>query len=33
MTVQFLPDDPPGEDAVDLLRIHARKVLAPWRRS
>lgn len=29
MTVQFLPDDPPGEDAVELLRAHARKVLAP----
>lgn len=29
MTVQFLPDDPPGEDAVELLRAHAREVLAP----
>ncbi len=29
MTVQFLPEDPPGEDAVELLRRHAREVLAP----
>ena len=29
MTIQFLPDDPPGEDAVELLRDHARKTLAP----
>lgn len=29
MTVQFLPDDPPGEDAVEVLRDHARKTLAP----
>lgn len=29
MTVQFLPDDPPGENAVELLRTHAREVLAP----
>jgi exopolyphosphatase/guanosine-5'-triphosphate,3'-diphosphate pyrophosphatase len=29
MTVQFLPDDPPGEAAVDRLREHAREVLAP----
>lgn len=29
MTVKFLPDDPPGEDAVELLRAHAREVLAP----
>ena len=29
MTVQFLPDDPPGEDAVDRLRAHARRTLAP----
>lgn len=29
MTVQFLPQDPPGEDAVGLLRDHARQVLAP----
>ena len=28
-TVQFMPEDPPGEDAVELLRTHARKVLAP----
>ncbi len=29
MTIEFLPDDPPGEDAVDALRAHARAVLAP----
>jgi exopolyphosphatase/guanosine-5'-triphosphate,3'-diphosphate pyrophosphatase len=29
MTVQFLPNDPPGEDAVEKLRDHARKTLAP----
>jgi len=29
MTVQFMPNDPPGEDAVDLLRAHAREALAP----
>ncbi|GAA1533047.1 exopolyphosphatase/guanosine-5'-triphosphate,3'-diphosphate pyrophosphatase [Microbacterium ginsengiterrae] len=29
MTVQFLPEDPPGEDAVERLRVHAREVLAP----
>lgn len=29
MTVQFLPDDPPGEDAVARLRAHADAVLAP----
>lgn len=29
MTVQFLPDDPPGEDAVERLREHARATLAP----
>jgi exopolyphosphatase/guanosine-5'-triphosphate,3'-diphosphate pyrophosphatase len=29
MTVQFLPDDPPGEDAVAHLRTHAEAVLAP----
>ena len=29
MTVQFLPADPPGEDAVDLLREHARATLKP----
>lgn len=29
MTVQFLPHDPPGEDAVATLRAHARQVLAP----
>lgn len=29
MTVQFLPDDPPGEDAVEALRAHSRTVLAP----
>src|SRR5690606_10836796 len=29
MTVQFLPEDPPGEDAVELLRAHAVEVLSP----
>jgi len=29
MTIEFLPEDPPGEDAVELLREHARAVLAP----
>ena len=29
MTIQFLPDDPPGEEAVDRLRQHARATLAP----
>lgn len=29
MTVQFLPDDPPGEAAVEKLRAHARKTLEP----
>lgn len=29
MTVQFLPEDPPGEDPVERLRAHAREVLAP----
>ncbi len=29
MTVQFLPDDPPGEQAVAELEEHARAVLAP----
>lgn len=29
MTVQFLPDDPPGEEAVERLRAHARETLAP----
>ncbi|WP_243075708.1 Ppx/GppA phosphatase family protein [Microbacterium sp. SS28] len=28
-TVQFLGEDPPGEDAVEVLREHARDVLAP----
>lgn len=28
-TVQFLPHDPPGEDAVELLRAHAAEVLTP----
>ena len=27
MTVQFLPNDPPGEDDVELLRAHARDTL------
>ena len=29
MTVQFLPDDPPGEDAVERLRAHAAATIAP----
>lgn len=29
MTVQFLPGDPPGLEAVEHLRAHARGVLAP----
>lgn len=29
MTVQFLPDDPPGAANVELLRVHAAEVLAP----
>ena len=29
MTIQFLPEDPPGEDAVEQLRHHARTALAP----
>jgi exopolyphosphatase/guanosine-5'-triphosphate,3'-diphosphate pyrophosphatase len=29
MTIEFLPHDPPGEDAVDALREHARDTLAP----
>lgn len=29
MTVQFMPDDPPGEDAAARLRAHAETVLAP----
>ena len=29
MTVRFLPHDPPGADAVDLLRTHAAGVLRP----
>ncbi len=28
-TLRFLPHDPPGEEAVELLRDHARTVLAP----
>ncbi|MBS1673025.1 MAG: Ppx/GppA family phosphatase [Actinobacteria bacterium] len=28
-TIMFLPDDPPGEDAVEHLREHAREVFAP----
>lgn len=28
MTVQFLPNDPPGEDDVERLRAHAKKTLA-----
>lgn len=33
MTVQFLPEDPPGEAAVEKLRHHARKTLAPVAKS
>ena len=29
MTIRFLPDDPPGEEAVERLRAHARATLAP----
>lgn len=29
MTVEFLGEDPPGEDAVEVLRDHARATLAP----
>lgn len=29
MTIRFLPGDPPGEDAVERLRTHARATLAP----
>jgi len=29
MTIEFLPEDPPGEDAVEVLRQHAKAVLAP----
>lgn len=29
MTLQFLPHDPPGEEAVEKLRRHARATLAP----
>jgi exopolyphosphatase/guanosine-5'-triphosphate,3'-diphosphate pyrophosphatase len=29
MTVAYLPQDPPGEDAVERLREHARATLAP----
>ena len=29
MTVQFMPDDPPGEAAVERLRAHARDTLEP----
>jgi exopolyphosphatase/guanosine-5'-triphosphate,3'-diphosphate pyrophosphatase len=29
MTIEYLPEDPPGEDAAEVLRRHARTVLAP----
>lgn len=29
MTVQFLPDDPPGDDAIARLHAHAEQVIAP----
>lgn len=33
MTLAFLPDDPPGEEAVELLRQHARSILKPVART
>lgn len=29
MTIAYLPEDPPGEEAVDRLRAHARQTLKP----
>ncbi len=29
MTIEFMPEDPPGEDAVEALREHARTTLEP----
>ncbi|MFC6326000.1 Ppx/GppA phosphatase family protein [Microbacterium koreense] len=29
MTVQFLPDDPPGDEAIERLRAHARATVTP----
>lgn len=29
MTIEFFPNDPPGDDAVDALRAHATSVLRP----
>ncbi|MFT4281555.1 Ppx/GppA phosphatase family protein [Microbacterium sp.] len=29
MTIEFMPEDPPGEDAVEALRDHARATLEP----
>lgn len=29
MTIAYLPNDPPGEDSVEKLAVHARKVLKP----
>lgn len=29
MTIAYLPDDPPGEEAVERLRDHAKQTLAP----
>lgn len=29
MTIEFMPEDPPGEDAVEALRDHARTTLEP----
>lgn len=29
MTIEYLPQDPPGEDAVEVLRAHAKQTLAP----
>ena len=33
MTIGYLPDDPPGEAAVEQLRAHARGILAPVAKS
>lgn len=29
MTIAYLPNDPPGEDSVEKLAVHARKILKP----
>ncbi len=33
MTLAYLPEDPPGEEAVDRLRAHARQTLKPLAKS